>query len=100
MDLFKLEPTFSKENSWSYCDDLEALIHMMGEMNPKRESKMVNVGEFYQRANANTASILAYLIESKDLIKTDPSKCLALQSYKNLKANGWRGIISDAQREH
>lgn len=100
VDLFKLEPAFSKENSWSYCDDLEALIHMIGGMNLKRESKMVNVGEFYQRANANTASILAYLIESKDLIKTDPSKCLALQSYKNLKANGWRGIISDAQREH
>lgn len=90
--------TYQDGFSWSYCDDLEALIHMMGEMNPKRESKMVNAGEFYQRAN--TASILAYLIESKDLIKTDPSKCLALQSYKNLKANGWRGIISDAQREH
>lgn len=100
VDLFKLERGFSKEASWSYCNDLETLIHMTGGMNPKRESKMANKDEFYARASANTSSVLAYLIESRDLIKVDPSKCLALQSYKNLKANGWKGIISDAQREH
>lgn len=100
VDLFQLEPTFSKENSWAYCDDLELLINMIGGMNPKRESKMANKDGFNARANANSASVLAYLIESKDLIKTNPTECVSLQSYKNLRANGWRGIISDAQREH
>lgn len=100
IDLFQLEQGFSKEASWAYCDNLETLINMMGEMNPKRESKMANKDEFYARASANTTSVLAYLIESKDLIKVDPSKCLTLQSYKNLRANGWKGIISDVQREH
>lgn len=100
VDLFKLESGFNVDDSWSYCDDLENLINMMGNLNAKRESKMKRKDEFYACAAANTNAILPYLIESAELIKTNPEKCVDLISYKNLKANGWRGIISDAQREH
>lgn len=100
VSLFQLEEDFVKEDSWKYCDDLETLINMMGNLNPVRESSMENSGEFELRANANTQLILTYLKESKDLIKVNPSGCIMLQSYKNLKANGWKGIISNEQREH
>lgn len=100
VDLFQLEEGFSQSDSWQYCNSLEALINMIGGLNAKRESNMPSKDEFFIRANANTQAILTYLKESKDLIKTNPTECVNLTSYKNLKANGWKGIISDEQREH
>lgn len=100
VSLFQLEEGFSKFNSWEYCKDLEILINMIGNLNVKRESKMESCDKFEVRSDANTNLILTYLKESKDLIKADPLACTTLQSYKNLKANGWKGIISEEQREH
>lgn len=100
-ELFKFENGYNKSLSDKYSSDLETLINMMDGLTARRESKMADKeAMFATYAQANTKSILAYLIESKDLIKTDSTKCTTLQSYRNLKANGWKGIISHEQREH
>lgn len=100
VNLFQLEEGFSRFNSWQYCDSLEVLINMMGNLNAKRESNMPSKDDFGMRSTLNTQAILTYLKESKDLIKTNPIECVNLTSYKNLKANGWKGIISHEQRDH
>lgn len=104
-NLFALEENFSSSNSISYCKKFSDLVTMFNKgcsysLHVKKESEMQNRGKFNDLTQHHYEYLLAYLIESKDLIKESPERIASLVSYNNLRAIGWSGVISKEQRDY
>jgi len=88
----------------NYCNKLENLIEILGGndvIEPIRESNMNKVNEFYLTVNNLKPYFVDYLSKTNDVIAENPLfNPIDYDSYNELKAFGWNGIISSEQRQY
>jgi hypothetical protein len=86
-----------------YSKDFKNLVKILcpdGSIRVIFESEMSLASQYKELSYHYTDIIEEYLIESKEMIKFAPLSVYSLPSYQSLIDQGWRGIISQEQRDH
>lgn len=85
-----------------YSLSMKTLVRMLGNdgVRVKLESEMENAPLFEKDFRPNVKLVEDYLVASRDVIRHSPHEASRLPQYGKLAAAGWKGIISQEQRDY